>query len=265
VNPNTHAARQALMQTATQAFHRAFFTSVLFALALTIPATARAAYSCDAARNSTAAFGPMDTVYSGTPEPTGPCDSAFIRVASVSATPESTLTAVLSIDRPETGSASAIAVTSPVIKNDGTIPEAYSAYGDNLSPALHWAAANGAKSYMVVVQDPDAKGPMPVVHWTIWNISAATRDLPKALQAAPQVIAPTGFVQGKTSHGGVGYSGPHPPMGDSPHHYHFQVFALDTMLNAPAGADLEQVLAAAKGHVIAKGELVGLFQQPRTS
>ena len=253
------------MQTATHRFDRSLSASLVLALVLGSPAPAWSAYSCDAARGATAAFGPMDTVYGGSFEPAGRCDGNFIRVASVSATPDSASTAILSIDRPETGSASAIAVTSPVIKSEGTIPEAYSAYGDNLSPALHWAAANGAKSYMVVVQDPDAKSPTPIVHWTIWNISAATRDLPKALQASPQVIAPSGFVQGKTSHGGVGYSGPHPPVGDQPHHYHFQVFALDSMLNAPAGADLEQLLAAAKGHVIAKGELVGLFQQPRTS
>jgi phosphatidylethanolamine-binding protein (PEBP) family uncharacterized protein len=32
------------------------------------------------------------------------------------------------------------------------------------------------------------------------------------------------------------------------------------MLDVPAGADRDQLLAAAKGHVIAKGQLMGRFQ-----
>ena len=50
-------------------------------------------------------------------------------------------------------------------------------------------------------------------------------------------------------------------VGDKPHRYHFQVLALDTMLDVPAGADRDQLLAAAKGHVIAKGQLMDRFQQ----
>jgi phosphatidylethanolamine-binding protein (PEBP) family uncharacterized protein len=50
-------------------------------------------------------------------------------------------------------------------------------------------------------------------------------------------------------------------VGDPPHHYHFQVFALDTLLNVPPSADRDQVLQAASGHVLAKGEIVGVYQQ----
>ena len=48
---------------------------------------------------------------------------------------------------------------------------------------------------------------------------------------------------------------------DPPHHYHFQVFALDTVLQVPPGADRDTLLAAMRGHVLAKAELVGTFQQ----
>ena len=48
------------------------------------------------------------------------------------------------------------------------------------------------------------------------------------------------------------------------HHYHFQVLALDRMIDTPAGATRDQVLAAVKGHVVAKGELVGTFQAPKS-
>jgi len=33
------------------------------------------------------------------------------------------------------------------------------------------------------------------------------------------------------------------------------------MLDVPAGSDRDQLLAAARGHVIAKGHLVGRYQQ----
>jgi phosphatidylethanolamine-binding protein (PEBP) family uncharacterized protein len=42
-----------------------------------------------------------------------------------------------------------------------------------------------------------------------------------------------------------------------------QVFALDRLLDVPlSGADRDQVLAAANGHVIASGELTGNFARP---
>ena len=55
--------------------------------------------------------------------------------------------------------------------------------------------------------------------------------------------------------------GPRPPVGDPPHHYHFQVFALDTMLDVPPGAERDRLLAAMSGHVLAAGEVVGTYQQ----
>jgi Raf kinase inhibitor-like YbhB/YbcL family protein len=69
------------------------------------------------------------------------------------------------------------------------------------------------------------------------------------------------MLQGRTSRGSPGYYGPRPPVGDPPHHYHFQVFALDSTLEVQPGADRDTLLAAMKGHVLAKGELVGEFQQ----
>jgi Raf kinase inhibitor-like YbhB/YbcL family protein len=94
-----------------------------------------------------------------------------------------------------------------------------------------------------------------------WNIPASTTRLPEGLQEQPRLTEPEGMLQGKTSRGSAGYSGPRPPVGDPPHHYHVQVLALDTLLDLPPGADRDQVLAAARGHVLAVGDLVGQFQQ----
>ena len=74
---------------------------------------------------------------------------------------------------------------------------------------------------------------------------------------------PKGALQGRNSRGQIGYMGPRPPEGDPPHHYHFQVFALDAPLTMPPGADREALLAAMRGHVLARGETVGTFQKRR--
>ena len=82
--------------------------------------------------------------------------------------------------------------------------------------------------------------------------------------ALAEASLPAGAAEGRTSRGKTGYFGPR-PHGSKPHHYHFQLFALDRMLDLPAGADRAQLLAAMNGHVLAKGDLVGLFAQPRGS
>jgi len=66
---------------------------------------------------------------------------------------------------------------------------------------------------------------------------------------------------GRNSRNSIGYYSPQPPVGDPPHRYSFQVLALDTVLELPLGSDRDQVLAAAKNHVSAKGELTDLYQQ----
>lgn len=160
----------------------------------------------------------------------------------------------ISVDRPETQTTGKLTVTSSAFKAGMAIPRKYSGYDNGGSPELTWTAAPGAKSYAVLVDDPDSAGPEPTSHWVAWNIPAGTTMLPEG--------AKTG-VQGTNSHKSVGYTGPHPPVADMAHHYHFQVLALDRTLDVPAGAVRDQVLAAAKGHVLAKGEVVGLFAAPK--
>lgn len=52
------------------------------------------------------------------------------------------------------------------------------------------------------------------------------------------------------------------PVGDPPHHYHFQVFALDTALSLSPGFTRTAALRAMNGHVLSRGEAVGLFSKP---
>lgn len=142
-----------------------------------------------------------------------------------------------------------------------TIPMRHSDYADGVSPALSWTAVPGATSYAIIMEDPDARPATPFVHWLAWNIPGGVTRLPEGVQEQPRLTEPDGVLQGRTTRGSTGYYGPKPPVGDAPHHYHFQVFALDAMLTIPAGADRDTLVAAMKGHVLAKSELVGTYRQ----
>jgi len=149
--------------------------------------------------------------------------------------------------------AAGISVHSDAIGRDGRFAARNSAYGADISPEVNWTAVPGAKSYAVVLDDPDAPGAEPFVHWLMWNIPSARNRL---TEGAP----PPGVSQGRNGHDATGYWGPHPPSGT--HHYHLQVMALDTTLALPPGADRAQLAQAMRGHVIASGEVVGLFSAP---
>jgi len=144
--------------------------------------------------------------------------------------------------------------------SDGqAIPLRYSEYGEGVSPALSWEGIEGAKSYALVMEDPDAAMPKPFVHWVAWNIPAGVTRLPEGLATAPRLTDPDDLRQGRNSYGSTGYYGPKPPPGTGVHHYHFQVFALDTVLDVAPGADRDTLLEAMRGHVLGKTRLVGTY------
>lgn len=163
--------------------------------------------------------------------------------------------------RPETQSSGALSVSSPSFKQDGMMDPKYSEYADGVSPALAWKAVPNAKSYAIVAEDPDAKPMTPFVHWLAWNIPANVTSLPEGVQEQPRLTDPEGVLQGRNTRGSMGYYGPKPPVGDPAHRYHFQVYALDTMLDVPFGSDRDTLLKAMQGHVIGKGEVVGRYAQ----
>ena len=57
------------------------------------------------------------------------------------------------------------------------------------------------------------------------------------------------------------YLPPDPPPGRGPHRYAFQVFALDTVPRFESQPGRTQLLDKIKGHVIAKGLLIGTYER----
>ena len=153
-------------------------------------------------------------------------------------------------------------VTSKAFAADGVIPEKYSGYSQSVSPDLQWSGAPPTTgTFALVMEDPDAKAmaPEPFVHWIAYNIPAMTMTLPEGVPATPEIKGDG--MQGLNGTKASGYFGPRPPAGDPPHHYHFQLFALDAELPLRPGANKAALIAAMKGHVVGWGELVGTYKR----
>ncbi|MGH9901988.1 MAG: YbhB/YbcL family Raf kinase inhibitor-like protein, partial [Pyrinomonadaceae bacterium] len=155
-----------------------------------------------------------------------------------------------------------INVRSAAFNQNAPIPDRHSSYFQDLSPALSWSGVPaGAKSLVLMVEDPDAASPKPFVHWLVANIPPSMMSLPTSLPKTERPAQLGGAVQGATHTGQLGYYGPHPPPEEPPHRYHFQIFALDTVLQLPSGFNRRALLDAMRGHVIGRGELIGTYQR----
>lgn len=153
-------------------------------------------------------------------------------------------------------------ITSPALTNGYPIPAIFSAEGENISPPLEWnRGPKNTRSYAIIMEDPDAPNNPPFVHWLVYNLPPEINSLPGGVPPHPELEHPRGARQGINSRGESGYFGPRPPVGDPAHHYHFQVFALDTRLDLPAGADRMQLLTAMSGHILSVGDLMGSYER----
>jgi Raf kinase inhibitor-like YbhB/YbcL family protein len=153
-------------------------------------------------------------------------------------------------------------VTSSAFQANGAIPKEYAATGANISPPIEFIGVpSSAQDLVLVVEDPDAPFPNPVVHWIIYNIPVGTKSLPKSIPHGESVSTPAGARQGNNYQNKPGFSGPKPPVGHGVHHYHFQAFALDKRLSMSGTPTKNDLVSALSGHVIAEGELVGTFER----
>lgn len=152
-----------------------------------------------------------------------------------------------------------LTLTSPAFNDGQRIPPKYTREGENLSPPLRWSGApDGVKSYMLLVEDPDAPSGT-FRHWAVLNIPPDTDRLPESVDTAP---GDKPFKYLRNDFGNAGYDGPQPPRGSGLHHYHFRLAALDVpKLGTPPQAGVEQVWNEARQHVIEEADLVGTYER----
>lgn len=152
-------------------------------------------------------------------------------------------------------------IQSGSFEHNTLIPEVFTCQGKSVSPQLSWTPVSGARSYALIVEDPDAPAQFlkphdkgAFTHWIAFNIPA---DITQLDQGAK--LSTLGAQEGPNSSNKQGYTGPCPPSGT--HRYFFRVYALDIMLDPNAGNNKEKLLKAMEGHILAQGELIGLYKK----
>ncbi len=157
-------------------------------------------------------------------------------------------------------------LTSSAWPDGGQIPRKYSQAGQQVSPAFAWSnVPNGVLSFALIARDLDAatgSGTDDILHWLLWNIPGASRSLAEAIPQGSQL--PDGTRQISVS--GPYYRGPGAPASGPAHHYTFELYALDNMIDVPAVGQSPQltraaVIAGMAGHVRGKAVYVGLFKR----
>lgn len=141
-------------------------------------------------------------------------------------------------------------VTSQAFKHNEQVPAKYTCDSENISPPLKIEnIPKNVRSLVIIVDDPDA--PLKIwVHWVVWNI------LPN-IETIGENTAPG--IEGINDYKRNIYRGPCPPFGT--HRYFFKIYALDTMLDIPKTSTKADVEKAMQNHIIAKGELMGLYSR----
>lgn len=151
-------------------------------------------------------------------------------------------------------------LTSPAFAHNTLMPAEYTCEGRNVSPPLVWTAPPaGAKSIVLIVDDPDAPDPAAPkrvwVHWVLYNLPPLADQLPAGVSDDK---LPPGALIGTNDRQNVGYNGPCPPIGT--HRYFHKLYAIDTVLPDLYAPTKAEILAKIEGHVLAYTELIGLYQ-----
>lgn len=145
----------------------------------------------------------------------------------------------------------AITLTSSAFQDGGPIPSEFTCDGAGMQPPLSWGEPPpGTKSFVLIVDDPDAPGGT-FRHWGAFDIPASARSM-----------AASGYTEVENDFGKKGYGGPCPPKGHGPHNYRFKLLALDV---ASLGVQPDVKIAAlereAEKHLLGRAELTGTYER----
>jgi Raf kinase inhibitor-like YbhB/YbcL family protein len=168
----------------------------------------------------------------------------------------------------------ALSVTSTAWPDGGEVPMRHAGRGENKSPAFefHWnmgpapaSPPENLKSYAVIFHDIENstnRGTADTLHWSAFNIPGTATGLPEGLGPGD---LPDGTKNGPGINARGGNPGSYfgPGAGPGPfHHYVFEFYALDTMLDLPGSTTRDDLMKAMEGHIVGKAAYVGRFHAP---
>jgi Raf kinase inhibitor-like YbhB/YbcL family protein len=148
---------------------------------------------------------------------------------------------------------SALEVASPAFMDGDSIPVEFTCDGENVSPPLEWSQGpESTEEFVLIVDDPDAPQGIST-HWILIHIPPDTTSIERG-------AVPNGAMEVETRAGEAGYRGPCPPEGEE-HEYRFTVYAVDTVIDVSQDAGRNDVLAALEDHIVAGGQLSGMYRR----
>lgn len=143
-----------------------------------------------------------------------------------------------------------LVVTSTAFANMGTIPVKYTCDGQGATPPIHVSSIPAAaKSLALIVHDYNATPEGGMTFWIIWNLGTDGN-------------IPEDFRNNHENMNIAHQYGNTPLCAKSGNHkYHFIVYALDTKLVIGKNTTKASIENVMRGHVLAKGELVGIYNK----
>jgi Raf kinase inhibitor-like YbhB/YbcL family protein len=132
--------------------------------------------------------------------------------------------------------------------------------GENVSPPFSWTnVPEGAKSFALLMYDPEGRKGLGVSHWVAYGIPASVTSFAEGEVSGPSEK----YAGGKSSRNLPHYFGPCPPPKTGLHHYTFTLIATDLAPDAlKPGLTREELFAALKDHALGAAGIVGLFGKP---
>ena len=154
----------------------------------------------------------------------------------------------------EAGRTGILKISSPAFENNKPIPKKYTCDGANVNPPLRIEnVPPAAQSLALIFDDQDApRG--SYVHWILWDMNPISQEI-------RENSVPEGAVQGLNDFRKNHYGGPCPPT--RAHRYFFKVYALDVRLNLDPKSTKAELEKAMEGHIIARGELLGVYKREK--
>ena len=153
-------------------------------------------------------------------------------------------------------------LSSSAFASGGAIPTRYTCDDANVSAPLAWSGAPAAaKSFALIVDDPDAPDPAApkrvYVHCVLYDIPGTVTELAEGEARSSSV---SGAHDGLNDDKGRGWTGPCPPIGR--HRYFHKLYALDALLgDLGAEARKADVERAMEGHILATAELMATYSR----
>lgn len=144
----------------------------------------------------------------------------------------------------------AFTLSSTAFREGEAIPKQFTCEGgDSIPPLAVSEPPEGTRSFVLIMDDPDAPGGT-FTHWLAYDIPSRGSDLDTNAGKSLQ-----------NSFRRQGYGGPCPPYGHGPHRYFFRLYAVDLPALRLAGDRREDLETALAPHKLGEAQMMGTYER----